>query len=164
MIKPLLMLVIGILLGSLWNNDFLKPIMRFLNPVPVINQNELREYFSNNRVGRSPDYGVVKNGDDYLATFHSYMDDKDACNAAIKLLGSDYSCVRLNGSQQKEINQNQLRDYFSAHRVGKSPDHGVLKNEDDYLVTFHSYSDDGGVCRYLVRSLSKEYRCISLNK
>ena len=61
-----------------------------------ITQEELRQYFSQHRVGRSPDYGLVKNGDDYLATFHSYWDDKDACESYVSSLGNQYSCAQLN--------------------------------------------------------------------
>ena len=52
--------------------------------------------FTQNRVGRSPDYGLVKNGDNYLATFHSYWDDKDACESYVSSLGNQYSCAQLN--------------------------------------------------------------------
>ena len=52
----------------------------------------------------------------------------------------------LNASQQVEITQDQLRRLFFKYQVGKSPDYGVVKNGNDYLVTFHSYSDDKAAC------------------
>ena len=70
-----------------------------------ISQEQLKEYFSKHRVGSSPDYAVVKNGDDYLFTIHSYRDDKATCEEVIKPYNDDpklsivkgsYECVRLN--------------------------------------------------------------------
>ena len=62
----------------------------------VITQETLRNILSKRRVGKSPDYGVVKNGDDYLATFHSYSDDKVACESSLKGYGSQFKCIQLN--------------------------------------------------------------------
>ena len=70
-----------------------------------ITQEQLKEYFSNHRVGSSPDYAVVKNGDDYLFTVHGYGDDKTVCEEVIKpynenpnlsIVKGTYECVRLN--------------------------------------------------------------------
>ena len=131
----------------------------------VITQEALRNILSKRRVGKSPDYGVVKNGDDYLATFHSYSDDKAACESAIKNYGSEYSCIQLNNaSQQVEITQDQLRRLFFKYRVGKSPDYGVVKNGDDYLATFHSYSDDKVACESAIKAYGSQFKCIQLNK
>ena len=131
----------------------------------VITQETLRNILSKRRVGKSPDYGVVKNGDDYLATFHSYSDDKAACESAIKNYGSEYSCIQLNNaSQQVEITQDQLRRLFFKYRVGKSPDYGVVKNGDDYLATFHSYSDDKVACESAIKAYGSQFKCIQLNK
>ena len=50
-------------------------------------------------------YAVVKNGNDYLLTIHSYSDDKATCEEIIKPYNEDpnlsvvkgsYECVRLN--------------------------------------------------------------------
>ena len=61
----------------------------------VITQEALRNILSKRRVGKSPDYGVVKNGDDYLATFHGYFDDGAACKGEMKYHGG-LSCIKLN--------------------------------------------------------------------
>ena len=75
------------------------------NDPKQITQEELREFFSKNRVGRSPDYAIVKNGDDYLLTIHSYWDDYEACmeiiqpynkNPELSVMKGNYSCVKLN--------------------------------------------------------------------
>ena len=133
-----------------------------------ITQEELRQYFSQHRVGRSPDYGLVKNGDDYLATFHSYWDDKDACESVVSSLGNQYSCVQLNTSREKKVSHDELRKFFfknmfSQNRVGRSPDYGLVKNGDDYLATFHSYWDDKDACESYVSSLGNQYSCAQLN-
>jgi hypothetical protein len=47
----------------------------------VITQEEPKQYFSKHKVGKSPDYAIVKDGDDYLATIHGYMDDQAVCLA-----------------------------------------------------------------------------------
>ena len=68
-------------------------------------QEDLKEYFATHKIGASPDYAIVKNGDDYLATVHGYMDDQSVCLALIKPMNEDpsqsvipgaYSCVALN--------------------------------------------------------------------
>ena len=131
----------------------------------IITQEALRDILSKRRVGKSPDYGVVKNGDDYLATFHSYSDDKVACESAIKNYGSEYSCIQLNtASQQVEITQDQLRRLLFKYQVGKSPDYGVVKSGDDYLATFHSYSDDKAACESSLKGYGSQFKCIQLNK
>jgi len=65
----------------------------------------LKAYFAKHRVGSSADYAIVKNGTDYLATVHGYMDDGSVCeqliapynkNPALSVLPGTYSCVPLN--------------------------------------------------------------------
>lgn len=68
-------------------------------------QEDLKEYFSKHKIGTSPDYAIMKNGDDHLATIHGYMDDQAVCMSLIKPMNEDpslsvipgtYSCVPLN--------------------------------------------------------------------
>lgn len=68
-------------------------------------QEDLKEYFSKHKIGTSPDYAIMKNGDDYLVTVHGYMDDQAVCLSLIKPMNEDplrsvmpgtYSCVPLN--------------------------------------------------------------------
>ena len=68
-------------------------------------QDDLKKYFSNHKIGSSPDYAIMKNGTDYLATIHGYMDDQSVCLSIIKPLNEDpslsvmpgtYTCVPLN--------------------------------------------------------------------
>ena len=114
----------------------------------ILTQEQLREFFSRNRVGKSPDYGVIKYGDEYLATFHSYSDDKAACESDVRAYGAEFKCVPLNTTETKNvITQDWLKAYLFKNRIGKSPDYGVIKNGDDYLATFHGYFDDGAACK-----------------
>jgi len=102
-----------ILLGAIALGLFLNTSNVFINDAHAdahakakkISQEQLKEYFSKHRVGSSPDYAVVKNGDDYLFTIHSYRDDKATCEEVIKPYNEDpklsivkgsYECVRLN--------------------------------------------------------------------
>ena len=68
-------------------------------------QEDLKAYFSKHKIGTSPDYAIMKNGDDYLATIHGYLDDQAVCMSLIKPMNEDpslsvmpgtYSCVPLN--------------------------------------------------------------------
>jgi len=68
-------------------------------------QEDLKEYFSKHKIGTSPDYAIVKNGNDYLITIHGYMDDQAVCldmikpmneNPNLSIIPGTYSCVPLN--------------------------------------------------------------------
>jgi len=70
-----------------------------------INQEALKQFFAKHRVGSSPDYAIMKNGTDYLATVHGYIDDRSVClqlikpynkNPALSVLPGAYTCVPLN--------------------------------------------------------------------
>lgn len=73
------------------------------------NLNAPREFFSNHMIGSSPDYGVMKFGNDHVITVHGFMDDLSACqeiatamnfNACKETDGqgclNPYSCTPLN--------------------------------------------------------------------
>lgn len=68
-------------------------------------QEDVREFFATHKVGRSPDYAVVKNGTDYLAVIFGMNDDLSACmdlikpyneNQSLSAIPGTYSCVPLN--------------------------------------------------------------------
>lgn len=68
-----------------------------------------REFFNNHKIGTSPDYGVMKFGNDHVITVHGFMDDLVTgqevvtamnFNACKETDGADclnpYSCAPLN--------------------------------------------------------------------
>lgn len=68
-----------------------------------------REFFNNHKIGSSPDYGVMKFGNDHVITVHGFMDDLATCQEvtiamninACKQTGGQgclnpYSCAPLN--------------------------------------------------------------------
>lgn len=68
-------------------------------------QEDMRKFFETHKIGSSPDYAVVKNGDDYLITVHGYVDDFSVCmnlikplndNPALSTIPGNYTCVQLN--------------------------------------------------------------------
>lgn len=68
-------------------------------------QEDVREFFATHKIGRSPDFAVVKNGTDYLAVIYGMNDDLSTCMDLIKPYNEDpsistlpgsYSCVPLN--------------------------------------------------------------------
>ncbi|HPI56689.1 MAG TPA: hypothetical protein PKV94_07765 [Syntrophales bacterium] len=70
----------------------------------VVGQEAVKEFFAKNRVGSSPDYAVMKNGE-HLITIHGYADDRDVCLRLIEPYNRDpsqsvihgtYTCVPLN--------------------------------------------------------------------
>ena len=70
-----------------------------------ITNEEMVKFFKNNRVGDSPDYAVVKNGNDVLMVITGMMDDKAVCEDMIRPYNEDpslsdipgqYACVKVN--------------------------------------------------------------------
>jgi hypothetical protein len=68
-------------------------------------QEDVREFFATHKIGRAPDYAVVKNGTDYLAVIYGMDDDLRVCmdrikpyneNPSLSTLPGTYSCVPLN--------------------------------------------------------------------
>jgi hypothetical protein len=68
-------------------------------------QEDVREFFATHKIGRAPDYAVVKNGTDYLAVIYGMDDDLSVCmdlikpyneNPSLSTLPGTYSCVPLN--------------------------------------------------------------------
>lgn len=69
-----------------------------------------RKYFSSNKIGSSPDYGVMKWGNDHVISVHGFMDDLKTCEEIVTALNSNackeitdgssclnpYSCQPLN--------------------------------------------------------------------
>ena len=66
---------------------------------------DVRDFFAKHKIGDSPDYAVVKNGNDYLAVVFGMADDRSACmdlikpyneNPNLSTLPGIYSCIPLN--------------------------------------------------------------------
>lgn len=73
---------------------------------------------------------------------------------------------------QKEITQEDVKDYFSDNRVGSFSDYAVIKNGTDHLITVHGYADDLSVCLSLIEPYNRDaslsvfagqYTCVPLN-
>jgi len=71
----------------------------------AVGQEAVKEFFAKNRVGSSPDYAVMKNGNDHLLTIHGYGDDLAVCLQLIEPYNRDpslsvvpglFTCVPLN--------------------------------------------------------------------
>lgn len=64
------------------------------------NSDDLKEYFDKNKIGKGADYGVFKNGDDYIISVHGFYDDLENCLEIIAMLNAKqpdtYSCKPLN--------------------------------------------------------------------
>ena len=76
-----------------------------LLPLPSIaaDQEDVKKFFSKNKVGNSPDYAFVKNGiagQDHLLTIHGYANDKAVCEALAKEYNNDPSLSTVQGTYQ----------------------------------------------------------------
>jgi|TARA_B110000908_G_scaffold108100_1_gene126989 Fe-S-cluster formation regulator IscX/YfhJ len=64
------------------------------------NYKDVRDYFDDNKIGSSPDYGIFKDGHDYVITVHGFSDDLDMCNEIVTMMNrtepNTYSCKPLN--------------------------------------------------------------------
>lgn len=94
-------IIFMIVIISVW----ITPLMSQTSQPKIITSKELIEFFSKNRVGSSPDYAFVKNGNDYLAIFVGYADDQKTClmaaqeyngDPSLSILPGTYQCVQLN--------------------------------------------------------------------
>ena len=57
-----------------------------------------REFFSNHRIGSSPDYGVMKFGNDHVITVHGFMDDLVTCQEIVAAMNFN-ACKETNGQE-----------------------------------------------------------------
>lgn len=61
---------------------------------------DVKEYFDKNKIGNGADYGVFKNGTDYVITVHGFDNDLDVCLEIVAMLNiqqpNTYSCKPLN--------------------------------------------------------------------
>lgn len=82
------------------------------------------------------------------------------------------SALTLNGCSNKPADQEDLKQFFSNHKIGSSPDYAIVKNGNDYLATIHGYMDDLTVCLDLIKPLNENpdtsvvpgmYTCVPLN-
>lgn len=57
-----------------------------------------RQFFSENKIGSSPDYAIVKWNDpqDHVATVHGFMDDMKSCTIMADALNKD-ACAETGG-------------------------------------------------------------------
>lgn len=53
-----------------------------------------REFFGRTRIGSSPDYGIIKPGDDHVITIHGFVDDAAVCHQLARALNED-ACKEL---------------------------------------------------------------------
>lgn len=86
-------------------NLYIIPLIPSYAGQKQISHEELIEFFKDHRVGSSPDYAFVKNGNDYLALFIGYADDYETClmaaqeyngDKSLSVLPGTYQCVPLN--------------------------------------------------------------------
>jgi hypothetical protein len=77
--------------------------------------------------------------------------------------------VALTACGQTEADkQSALRSFFeSHHKSGASPDYGIFKRGDDYVVSVHGFGDNLGICLKLAAKLNQQepgaYECEPLN-
>lgn len=68
-----------------------------------------REFFNNHKTGSSPDYAIMKFGNDHVITVHGFMDDLATCQEIVTAINlnacketdgqgclNPYSCTPLN--------------------------------------------------------------------
>ncbi len=55
-----------------------------------------KKFFSGNKIGSSSDFGLMKWGDDHVATFHGFADDLRECMRAAEILNKD-ACKETGG-------------------------------------------------------------------
>ena len=73
-----------------------------------------KKFFAENKVGTSPDYGIIKFKDqsDHVVSVHGFTDDQASCNEIAEALNTNacketggrdclnpYSCIPLNGER-----------------------------------------------------------------
>lgn len=65
---------------------------------PTANLSSPREFFQKERIGSSPDHGIIKfhNIEDHVATIHGFADDGDACEKVVAALNAD-ACAETDG-------------------------------------------------------------------
>lgn len=56
-----------------------------------------KKFFNSHKAGTSADYGLMKWGDDHVATFHGFADDLDACLKTAAMFNHD-ACKETGGS------------------------------------------------------------------
>jgi hypothetical protein len=61
---------------------------------------DVKEFFNENKIGHSVDYGVFKNGTDHTISIHGFDNDLDVCLEIVAMLNEKqpdtYSCKPLN--------------------------------------------------------------------
>lgn len=77
-------------------------------------ENLAKRFFEQTAVSLTPVYGVMKAGDDHVATVHGFVDNAQICREFVEALSNTkpkvFSCIKLNGGNLNE-----------ADIVGKKP-------------------------------------------
>lgn len=55
-----------------------------------------KEFFESNKIGSSPDFGVMKFGTDHVISVHGFADDLAVCQQVARALNTD-ACKELGG-------------------------------------------------------------------
>jgi hypothetical protein len=80
--------------------------------------------------------------------------------------------ANLSGCTKHEATQEDVREFFATHKIGRSPDYAVVKNGTDYLAVIYGMDDDLSVCLDLIKpynenptlsNLPGAYSCVALN-
>ena len=58
----------------------------------------------------------------------------------------------------KESNLDAPRAFFASHKIGSSPDYGVIKwnNSEDHVITVHGFIDDLKSCLIVAEAMNKD--------
>lgn len=80
----LLVLMAGVMLASCDSDNLSAP----------------RKFFEKNKIGKSPDFGIMKRGTDHVVTVHGFYDDLGVCQTLAATLNREepntYTCQPLN--------------------------------------------------------------------
>lgn len=60
--------------------------------------NAPQDFFSKERIGSSPDYGVMKFGNDHVITVHGFMDDLGTCEEIVTAMNIN-ACKETDGQE-----------------------------------------------------------------
>ena len=64
--------------------------------------------------------------------------------------------VALANAGCEQDNLDAPRKFFGSHKIGSSPDYGVMKFGNDHVITVHGFMDDLATCQQIVNALNKD--------
>ena len=67
--------------------------------------------------------------------------------------------LSLAGCEQDNLDA--LRKFFFSHKIGSSPDYGVMKFGSDHVITVHGFMDDFATCQQIAKALNTD-ACMEL--